>query len=303
MKSVSAIIVNYNTCEHTNACIESLMLQKEVLLQIIVVDNNSQDGSVDLLTNRFGNKIELIVNDDNLGFGKANNIGAKFAHGTYIACVNPDIKLESPDTLSQLVRVLDSDNQLGLVAPKVAEPRKRRVIKPKMVYPQQHLLKHTQFLKDLPGKYAWFLGAFMLLPANVYREIAGFDEDFFLYGEDTDICLRVRKAGYKIDYVDTITVMHWSGASEEKSDTYDKWLRKKRGYYQFCFKHYDTKDFLVILKRRLWVCRLSKVILKIRNCLKAIPDFNMRTQKISAEIEVLESYRLNSTTEIRPPFF
>jgi GT2 family glycosyltransferase len=294
MKSVSVIIVNYNTYEHTIACIESLLLQKGIQLQIIVVDNHSQDESVKLLKQKFGDGIDLIANDANFGFGKANNIGAKFAQGSYIACVNPDIKLESPDTLSQLLRVLDSDNQLGLVAPKVAEPRKRRLIKPKMGYPQQHLLKHTYFLKDLPGKFAWFLGAFMLLPANVYREIAGFDEDFFLYGEDTDICLRVRKAGYKIDYVDTVTVLHWGGASEEKSEAYDKWLRKKRGYYQFCFKHYDKKDFLAIVKRRLWVCQPRKWLFELKYCFFRKHEYLMALEKINAEIHVIKDYQLKA---------
>lgn len=288
---VSAIIVNYNTFEHTVMCVSTLLLQQGVEVQIIVVDNNSSDDSVDKLKSIFGVKIQVIQNDENLGFSKANNIGAKVARGDFIACINPNIKLEHPDSLLRLLKHLESDKGIGMLGPAVIEPRKHRIIKPKTTYPQQSLLKHTHSIGNLPGKYAWLLGAFLLFPAEVYKEIGGFDEDYFLYGEDADIGLKVRRAGYKIDHISDIEVIHWSGSSEEGSDAYPKWLRKKKGYYQFCFKNYHREDFARILKNRLISCRLKLVGLKLKTIIFKSNALTDSISKVLAEMDVIKSYQ------------
>jgi N-acetylglucosaminyl-diphospho-decaprenol L-rhamnosyltransferase len=290
-KMVSAIIVNYNTFEHTVMCVSTLLQQLDVEVQIIVVDNSSSDDSVDKLKSVFGTKINVIQNDENLGFSKANNIGAKVALGDFIACINPDIKLEHLDSLLRLVKHLESDKEIGMLGPAVIEPRKHRVIKPKTTYPQQSLLRHTHSIGNLPGKYAWLLGAFLLFPAKVYKEIGGFDEDYFLYGEDTDIGLKVRRAGYKIDHISDVEVIHWSGASEASSEAYPKWLRKKKGYYQFCFKNYHQEDFIRILKSRLISCRLKLIGLKLKFIFFKSNALTDSISKVLAEMDVIQSYQ------------
>lgn len=290
-KKVSVIIVNYNTFLHCVECIRSLLKQINVNLQIIVVDNNSNDQSSTKLKEIFGNNITIIVNEENVGFAKANNIGAKIVAGDYIACVNPDIKLESNNVLFRLVEFIDSDNEYGVIAPKVVEQRKYRIIKPKKRYPQHHLLKFTTNLNSLPGNYAWLLGAFLLFQTKVYKEINGFDEDYFLYGEDTDICLKVRKAGYKIDYIENVEVHHWSGASEVSSDNYSKWVRKKNGYYQFCLKNYHQYDFIQILKHRLISCRFKKLFLATYYLFNKENKLEQKLEKVNAEIEVINRFK------------
>lgn len=289
--TVSVIIVNFNTHLHCAECIKSLLKQTSVNLQIIVVDNNSKDESVFKLRKQFGSKVELISNKENVGFAKANNIGAKIAHGSYIACINPDIKLERVDVIETLIFFLDKHNEYGMIAPKVIEPRKNRVIKPKKNYPQQHLLKSTFYLDALPGNYAWLLGAFLLFPAKVYKEINGFDQDYFLYGEDTDISLKVRKAGYKIDYIDSVEVTHWSGASEINADFYSKWIRKKKGYYQFCKKNYHQRDFQLILKNRLFHCVLKRLKLTTVYFFFKNNRSKEGLEKVRAEIDVIKMYK------------
>jgi GT2 family glycosyltransferase len=298
-KTVSVIIVNFNTYSHCSDCISNLLKQTSVNLQIIVVDNNSQDGSVVKLKEKFGSKVEVIANNENLGFAKANNMGAKIAHGSYIACINPDILLERPDIIYRLVKFLSANHEVGVIAPKVLEPRKNRVIKPKRSYPQQHLLKIQTFLDRLPGDYAWLLGAFLLFQKDVYKKIHGFDEDYFLYGEDTDICLKVRKAGYKIDYIEDVEVVHWSGASEINSEFYSKWLRKKNGYYLFCKKNYPHKDFLTILGNRLLHCNFKKILLSTKYFFYKSNKIKESFEKVRAEIDVIKNFKKLTLDENR----
>lgn len=248
---VTAIIVNYRTPDHAIDCIRSLIHQKLVRLQIIVVDNASGDDSVQKLLATYPNEIQLIQSEENLGFARANNLAAKSAKGDYFLLINPDLKLMNSDDLASLVAEIDKVDKAGVIGPSITEPRRKRLVKPKFSYSEQAHLKRTPSLNQLPGKIAWLLGACMLFPAQVYREIGGFDEDFFLYGEDADICLRVRKAGYIVAWTDQVTAEHWGGASEASSLSYDKWRRKKRGYYQFCLKHYDASDVSYILRRNL----------------------------------------------------
>lgn len=288
---VSAIIVNYRTADHTLECIAGLLEQVGVDLQIIVVDNYSQDGSIERINQAYKEKITLIAHSQNSGFSKANNIAAKIATGDFIVCVNPDIKLIQTDTLVRLVSYLEMHENVGLVGPQVVEPRKNRNIRPKTQYPEQSQLRSTSVLKDLPGNWAWIIGAFMMLPTTVYRMIGGFDDEFFLYGEDTDICLHVRKAGYEISHLAEIKVIHWSSASEEQSMSYDKWRRKKNGYYQFCAKHYDVEDMQRILQKRIRKLMFDLKIVKIRQWIIGRNYLQDKVDRILAELDVIKMYR------------
>jgi GT2 family glycosyltransferase len=289
---VTAIVINYRTADFTVACIESLLLQRGVALEIIVVDNNSADGSLEKIRSSYGDSIKLIANDKNDGFAKANNLAAKSAQGEFIACVNPDIKITDHNALAHLVSYLENHPEVGLAGPQVIEPRKGRRVRPKFYYPEQSQLRRTEGLQDLPGELAWILGAFMIFPVKVYREIGGFDDAFFLYGEDTDICLRVRKAGYFIAHLEYIEVSHWSSASEEQSDSYDKWRRKKNGYYQFCAKHYDISDMQRILHKNARKLGISLKIAKLRQWLTKQGEQQEKVDRIHAELDVIKSYQI-----------
>lgn len=289
---VTAIVINYRTPDFTVACIESLLLQRGVTLEIIVVDNNSADDSLEKIRSTYGDKIKLIANDKNVGFAQANNLAAESAEGDFIACVNPDIKISDHHTLAQLVSYLESHPEVGLAGPQVIEPRKHRRVRPKFYYPEQGQLRLTDGLQNLPGKLAWILGAFMIFPVKVYREIGGFDDAFFLYGEDTDICLRVRKAGYLIAHLEYIEVTHWSSASEEQSASYDKWRRKKNGYYQFCAKHYDISDMQRILHKNVRKLKTSLKIVKLGQWLKKQGKQQEKIDRMNAELDVIKSYQI-----------
>jgi len=259
---VSAMIVNYRCYAHTLLCIKSLLKQQGIKLEIIVVDNCSGDSSVEAIRRAYP-KVKLIENPNNDGFAKANNIAAAHAQGDYLLVVNPDIQLFRLESLKSMVDYLILHPKVGVLGPDVIEPRKNRRVLPKKKYPLQGALKATIGLNDLPGNYAWVLGACMLFPAMAYRKIQGFSEAYFLYGEDTDICLRLRQADYVVDWLESVKVEHWSGASEVGVPTYETRLRKKRGYYQFIKINYAAADVTLLLSRQLATCRLKVAFSKL----------------------------------------
>jgi len=295
--SVSAIIVNYKSGAYAAECIRSLLDQKYDSLEIIVVDNASGDGSVDLLRSAFGNVITLIESPDNLGFGQANNLAASHAKGDYLLLVNPDARLLDNAFISTLVSFLEQQPAIGIAGPEIHEPSKQKYVLPKKKYPSEGRLKNRDALKRLPGSYAWILGACMCLKRSLYEQIGGFDPDFFLYGEDTDICLRVRKAGYQVGYCEAAKLTHVGGASEVAAIPLDKFLRNKRGFFLFCRKHYAAADVKRIARLSLVTTYFASLKVAIRKLLGMgnAQDLNNRLQRIDATRiiirESIEHYR------------
>ena len=284
---VSAIIVNYRSVSHTLSCIETLLEQVGIDIEILVVDNASGDDSIAQLRKAYPD-IKLIENAINYGFAKANNLAAVEARGQYILVINPDIRLLTIDVVAGLIAVLKTDLSIGVIGPDIIESRRERRAMPRYHYPLQKKLKRQESLMNLPGKIAWILGACMLFPKHVYEQIKGFDNDFFLYGEDTDICLRLRQAGYSIAWEPRYKVDHWAGASESGSRTYDTRVRKKRGYYQFCLKHYVKADLMPVLRRQYWKCRLNLCLLRLRGMMTGNTPITA-IERNQAESDVLEA--------------
>jgi N-acetylglucosaminyl-diphospho-decaprenol L-rhamnosyltransferase len=260
---VSVIVVNYNSGSYAKTCIESLLKQANVRLEIIVVDNASVDDSVNVLKNAFGEKIILTESMENLGFGNANNLAATVATGEFLLLLNPDTEISDIQAISRLINFMNAQPQYGLVGPKIFEPRKNKFVSPHLTYPASKRLKFTPELAQLPGEIAWLLGACMLVRRAVYTQIKGFDKDYFLYGEDADICLRIRQLGLTIGYCEAVTIQHASGASEIGADSLDKWLRKKRGIMLFYKKNYHKNDVMRIAKSAVIQSRIGLSWLKI----------------------------------------
>lgn len=295
--SVSALIVNYKSGPYAVECIHSLLKQKYAPLQIIVVDNASGDGSVNLLRSTFGNVITLIESPDNLGFGQANNLAASHANGDYLLLVNPDACLLDQEFISTLISFVEKQPDIGIAGPEIHEPGKRKYVLPKKKYPSEGRLGNKNSLEQLPGSYAWILGACMCIKRNLFIQIGGFDPEFFLYGEDTDICLRVRKAGYRVGYCKEAKLTHVGGASESTAIPLDKYLRKKRGFFLFCRKHYDPSDVKRIAHMSLVSTYFASLKIAIRKLLGAgdACELQNRMQRIEATRivirETLEHYK------------
>jgi GT2 family glycosyltransferase len=288
--TVSVIIVNYNSGSYALDCIRSLNKQRDVNLEIIVVDNASKDDSLKLFAENLPDNVLLIKSPENLGFGRANNLAASRASAEFLLLLNPDTVIDDAYAIKNLRDTLLNKPNVGLLAPAVDEPRKNKQVLPRYRYPSANQLRYTKKLKGLPGKVAWVLGACMLVKRSVYNEIHGFDEDYFLYGEDVDICLRLRFSGYEIAYADDIRIMHVSGASEIGADTLDKWLRKRRGIYLFYVKQYDARDVLHIARKAILKSKFYLLALRLKALFsdKKPPAFMDKTHRLQATILVAE---------------
>jgi len=233
---VSIIIVNYNVRFFLEQCLHSVFKAKNNLnIEIIVVDNHSVDGSVQMLKEKFPQVI-VIENKDNVGFSKANNQGIKIARGKYVLLLNPDTVLQE-DTLVKCFEFMEATPDAGALGVKMFDgkgnflPESKRGFPSPMVafykifglsklFPKSKIFGryHLGFLdKDKTHNVDVLSGAFMFIRKEVLNKIGGLDEDYFMYGEDIDLSYRIKKAGYNNYYFANTSIIHYKGESTKKS--------------------------------------------------------------------------------------
>lgn len=230
---VSVTICSWNTKEDLRRCLASLMEQEGVNLEVIVVDNASEDGSPEMVESEFPEAI-LIRNQTNVGFGAGHNLAFAQASGEVLMPLNSDA-IVHPGCLRILVDFLRSDPTVGIAAPKLLNPDGslqyscRRFptpaaavfrntflgkLFPKNRFAREYLM--TDWDHSQPRDVDWVSGAAFGLRRSVYEQIGGFDERFFMYLEDVDLCKRVHEAGYRVVYVPDAVVTHKIGASTDR---------------------------------------------------------------------------------------
>ena len=226
---LSITIVNFNQKYFPRMCVESL--RKSVTdfeYEIIFIDNNSTDESISYLESaEKQGLIKLIKSPKNLGYGRANNLAAKNAKGEYILIMNNDITVE-PDLLQKMVSYMENHSEIGILAPKliyhsghVQESCRRRMkladliakrtplrfIPPFKKKCEDYLMR--DFSHDKIQEVDLLVGAFLMMPKKVFDEIEGFDERYFLFMEDFDICRKVWQKGYKVVYFPEVEAIHY----------------------------------------------------------------------------------------------
>ncbi len=232
MIDISVVIVSYNTKELLYNCLKSVTTAANGLnLEIFIVDNNSHDGTANFIKKNFPN-IKLIANKKNLGFSKANNLALKIAKGKYVLILNPDTVLEK-NTLLQMKKFMDENQQTAMATCTVElangqldRDARRRFPTPWRSFCHfSHLSKifknvnffSEYYMDDLPADQEHEVdacaGAFMFTRLSVLKKVGFFDEDFFFYGEDLDLCYRFKQNGYKITYTPITKIIHYKGAS------------------------------------------------------------------------------------------
>ena len=245
---LSVIIVNYNTSDFLVRCLTSVSCQSDRNIEVIVVDNASQDASQDMIRKAFP-WVKLIENDRNLGFARANNQALKICRGPYVYFLNPDTEV-GHGAFGAMIDFMESHPEVALAGTKVLNPDGSLQSSIEKRYPGQ---KHTRGeLHGLKGDIAWVLGASMIAKRGVVEDLGRFDESFFLYGEEQDLCLRVRKAGWVIGYIPDAVVTHWGGQSERNNLPVDVWKKKFDAEILFYKKHYPPKA----LRR---ICRANRI--------------------------------------------
>jgi len=251
---ISVVIVSWNTKDILRQCLQSVIeASKGIIIEIIVVDNNSHDGSFEMVTDEFPN-VRLIRNDRNLGFSGAVNKGIEISTGRYIALVNSDT-IVSKDSFVVMVRYLDTNVDVGIsgchLVNGVGETELSCDNFPTIsTRIANSLLNYVPLLRHVFGrlslKYGPYdqerdvekvSGAFMVVRRRVFEQIGLLDENIFMYGEDTDLCYRTKQAGWRITYTPRATVVHLHGQSIRRSTLKSKWLRRKTIVY-FSRKHY-----------------------------------------------------------------
>lgn len=230
---ISFVIVSYNTADLIETCILSVEAIRDCAREVIVVENASLDESLEKIS-QFPS-VRLIVNEKNRGFGPANNQALPFCRGRYIFFLNPDTRVKSA-TLRKTLAFMDDHAEIGLAGVKVLNPDSSDQESLSFSYPGQRYAKSE--LNGLPGPIAWVLGAGMIARTELIHKLGGFDEDFFLYGEEQDLCLRIRKSGYEIGFCDAFKITHFSGQSERTSNPEEIWKKKTAAEYLFYRKHY-----------------------------------------------------------------
>ncbi len=263
VKDVTVIIVNYNTAHLIQSCIDTVLEQQGVEKEIMVVDNASHDNSVAVIS-AYGDAVKLIANQENRGFGCANNQAALLARGKFLFLLNPDAVFQDTMALKQMLDFMQAEARVGLAGTQVARKKGGYSI-PQQFYPGQ---RYTQVsYAKLPGNIAWVIGASMMIRRDVFEAVKGFDEDFFLYGEEADLCLRIRKQGYEIGYNPLVMVNHVGGGSEQQTAATDLWQKKQKGLYLFIKKNYPPAEAVKVIevylrraKRKLFFLSIQKMI-------------------------------------------
>ncbi|MES2992944.1 MAG: glycosyltransferase family 2 protein [Pseudomonadota bacterium] len=229
---VTAIIVNYNTRALLQPCVDALRVAAIGLrLQIVIVDNGSRDGSVELLQGSFDD-CELLLNTENVGFGRANNQALAFARGRHLLLLNTDAFVAT-DTLGLTVRYLDEHLECGLLGVRLVgrdgtlQPSCRYFPTPWNEFIAraglQRLFPSARMVDDMDWDHAsvracdWVPGCYYLVRRTVVEQVGLFDPRFFLYFEEVDHCRAVKSAGWKVIYYPQTTVVHIGGESA-KSD-------------------------------------------------------------------------------------
>ena len=241
---VTVICVTYQSRDHVADCLGSAVASATaagVSTELIVVDNASTDGSADAAQEAFPQAI-VIRNDENRGFGAANNQAFRLARGDAWLLVNPDARLDE-GAIAPLLAALSSDPRLAAAGPSIRGAGIGGAESAGMLPGLRSLAGHFLFVNRLlpfdrggpwrgwmlrPSRWPrlravdWTSGAVMLLRPEAVNQVSGFDEAFFLYGEDTDLCARLLDHGWRVGLVPTATAWHAIGGSQPAAST--RWI-------------------------------------------------------------------------------
>lgn len=247
---LSIVILNYNVRYFLELCLKSVQAAINTIdAEIIVVDNNSEDDSCNMVKQLFPN-VKLIENKDNFGFSKGNNIGVAKAKGEYLCILNPDTVV-AEDTFTKLLAFCEGKEKLGAVGCKLINgvgtflpESKRNVPYVKAAFkklfgdPSEY---YAKLHEDDTGEIEVLVGAFMFLKKEVHNAVGGFDEDYFMYGEDIDLSYKILKAGYKNYYFGEVVAIHFKGESTLRDKHY---ARRFYGAMQIFYRKHFKRNIL-----------------------------------------------------------
>ncbi|GAA4106013.1 glycosyltransferase family 2 protein [Aquimarina addita] len=233
---LSVIILNYNVRYFLELCILSVKKALTTIeAEIIIIDNNSQDDSCKMVQQHFP-EITLLQNNKNVGFAKANNQGVAMATGEYICILNPDTVV-AEDTFVKILEASQKLLHMGMVGTRLIDgtgsflPESKRNIPSPMTsfrrlfgirigHVKNYYADHISETETADVEI--LVGAFLFMKKEAYESVNGFDEDYFMYGEDIDLSYKILKQGLQNYYVGSVPVIHYKGESTDRNAAYIK---------------------------------------------------------------------------------
>ena len=277
-KLCSVIIVTYNSSSCIGSCLAPLLGMADV--ELVVVDNDSKDGTAAQVRKEFP-KVTLMALQENIGFGRACNIGVAASSGSFILLLNPDA-VASTQAIRTLLEFCEKHPRAGIVGGRLVDPSglplqsmgdmpslTRLVLDKPMTWVAKRVGSRGIFRRLLgrcSAKFrlsheaepvAWVSGAFLCCRRSSWNEVGGFDEQFFLYYEDVDLCLRASQAGWGVWHVPEAVVEHQSGASFEGDVNVQKRIYYASQRYFFRKHHGTSVASLLPLAQKLYCWRQS----------------------------------------------
>lgn len=279
---VSVIIINYNTLELTKNTIDSVIAKtKNIDYEIILVDNDSQDGSKEFFSKKeYKNKIKFIKNDNNLGFGKANNLGIDVAAGKYIFLLNSDTLLVN-NAIKILYDFMEKNDNVGISGGNLYnienEPTHSYGEIPRFYYEILSPIKSLLFkvtnkgrsdfnYSEAPKQVGYITGADMFIRKEALNRAGYFNPDFFMYFEETELTVRIKKLGYIACSVPRAQIIHLEGQSFEfKENRYKMFIKSKYQFYEKVYGEREKKYNYVLnqIKCLIFFTKENKIKFKI----------------------------------------
>lgn len=237
--TLSVIIVNYKSEQYLGACMASIRKAlQNVTTEFIVVNNDDVAMSIS------DADVKIINLQENYGFSRANNIGAREARGKYMLFLNPDTLFISGD-LMEIIREFEKDDRIGIIGPKLlTEIGKSQEWSAGVDVTLGDLIRNNLGIKkskkiwesECKLSVSWVTGAALFIKKELWTKLGGFDDNFFMYFEDVDLCKRVRDNGYGVLYWPSVKIRHLGGASSENKKT-------QKGYFYASQDYYFQKHF------------------------------------------------------------
>lgn len=303
---LSVIILNYNVRYFLELCLQSVAAAIVNLeAEIIVVDNNSKDGSCAMVKQHFPN-VKLIKNKENLGFSKGNNIGVQHAKGEYLCILNPDTVVPE-NCFEALFTASNNQKNLGLFACRLIDGKgaflpesKRYVPTPSIAIKKILGFNKSYYVSDIKEKSTGvvpvFVGAFMMVKKNIYQKVKGFDEDYFMYGEDIDLSYKVVKSGCQNRYFGSVAVIHYKGESTLKDANYAK---RFYGAMQIFYKKHFKRN--ILFDGVVWLgIKLAKYIKGNASAeTETVSNYTLVSDRNYPNLEVALSNKVSLVSEIK----
>lgn len=302
MSDLSIIIVNWNVRELLRACLASLEPSRvEMTLEVIVVDANSADGSVEMVRAEFP-WVHLVPCTENVGFPRGNNIGMAEATGEFFLLLNPDTVVQD-GAPAKMLDYLRANADVGVLGPQLLNPdgtvqsSRRRFPTLVTAFFESAWLEglapgvlQRYYALDMPddrlADVDWLTGACIMVPRAVYEQVGGLDEGYFMYSEELDWCRRIKQAGWRVVYYPAARVVHHIGKSSDQAVTarHINFQRAKLRY----FRKYHGRLVASVLRCFLLASYSWQLLIEGAKWLLGSKP-SLRRQRVRAYYDVLRS--------------